>query len=84
MELIFVLLPFALLFAGAALALFIWAARSGQFDDLHTPAVRVLFDEEDDAPHPATAAAGRRRPLVRLEAKSGTAHDASGQTKERP
>ena len=46
MELIFVLLPFALLFAGLALALFIWAARSGQFDDLETPAVRMLFDDE--------------------------------------
>ena len=46
MELILVILPFALLFAGAALALFVWAARSGQFDDLETPAVRILFDDE--------------------------------------
>jgi cbb3-type cytochrome oxidase maturation protein len=49
MELIFVLLPFALLFAGLALALFVWAARSGQFDDLETPAVRMLFDDEATA-----------------------------------
>ena len=54
MELIFVLLPFALLFAGIALALFVWAARSGQFDDLDTPAVRILFD--DETPHPARSA----------------------------
>ena len=50
MELIFVLLPFALLFAGIALALFVWAARSGQFDDLETPAVRILFDDETAPP----------------------------------
>ena len=50
MELIFVLLPFALLFAGIALALFVWAARSGQFDDLDTPAVRILFDDETPSP----------------------------------
>ena len=49
MELILVLLPFALLFAGIALALFVWAARSGQFDDLETPAVRILFDDETPA-----------------------------------
>jgi len=49
MELILVLLPFALLFAGIALALFVWAARSGQFDDLETPAVRILFDDEKPA-----------------------------------
>ena len=54
MELIFVLLPFALLFAGIALALFVWAARSGQFDDLDTPAVRILFDDETH--HPARSA----------------------------
>lgn len=56
MELILVLLPFALLFAGAALALFVWAARAGQFDDLETPAVRILFD--DDKPAAAAAAGG--------------------------
>jgi cbb3-type cytochrome oxidase maturation protein len=55
MELIFVLLPFALLFAGLALALFVWAARSGQFDDLETPAVRMLFDDEATARLPRTA-----------------------------
>ena len=55
METIFVLLPLALLIAGIALALFIWAARSGQFDDLETPAVRILFDDEPApaAPRPA-------------------------------
>lgn len=56
MELILVLLPFALLFAGIALALFVWAARSGQFDDLETPAVRILFDDDKPAPAPDPAA----------------------------
>jgi len=55
-ELILVLLPFALLFAGIALALFVWAARSGQFDDLETPAVRILFDDDKPAPGPGPAA----------------------------
>ena len=50
METIFVLLPLALLIAGIALGLFIWAARSGQFDDLDTPAVRILFDDEEPRP----------------------------------
>jgi cbb3-type cytochrome oxidase maturation protein len=46
METIFVLLPLALLIAAIAVAFFIWAAMSGQFDDLDTPAVRILFDDE--------------------------------------
>ena len=47
---IYVGLPLALLLAAAAVVVFIWATRSGQFDDLETPAVRVLFDEEQSAP----------------------------------
>lgn len=46
METIFVLLPLALLIAAIAVGFFIWAALSGQFDDLETPAVRILFDDE--------------------------------------
>ena len=38
METIFVLLPLALLIAAIAVGFFIWAARTGQFDDLETPA----------------------------------------------
>ena len=50
METIFVLLPLALLIAAIAVGFFIWAASSGQFDDLETPAVRILFDDEEVAP----------------------------------
>jgi cbb3-type cytochrome oxidase maturation protein len=46
-EAIFVLLPLALLIAAIAVGFFIWAARTGQFDDLETPAVRILFDDEE-------------------------------------
>lgn len=56
MNAIFVLLPLALLIAGIAVALFIWAVRSGQFDDLDTPPVRILFDDE-------TPSGDRRRDL---------------------
>jgi cbb3-type cytochrome oxidase maturation protein len=46
-ETIFVLLPLALLIATIAVGSFIWAVRTGQFDDLETPAVRILFDDEE-------------------------------------
>ena len=46
MSVIFVLLPLALVFAAAALGVFLWAALSGQYDDLHTPAVRMLHEDE--------------------------------------
>ena len=47
MSVIYVLLPVAVLLAVAAVAAFIWAVRRGQFEDLDTPAVRVLFEEDD-------------------------------------
>ena len=47
----YVLLPAALLFAVAAVAVFAWAARSGQFDDLETPAMRILGDDEAPPAH---------------------------------
>ena len=49
MTVLFVVLPLALVFAGGAVAAFIWAARHGQFDDLTTPPLRILHDD-DEAP----------------------------------
>ncbi len=48
MTVIFILLPVAGLLAPAAVAGFIWAVRRGQFDDLDTPAVRILHEDEDE------------------------------------
>jgi len=45
---IYIVLPLALLVAAAAVGAFIWATRSGQMDDLDSPAIRVLHD--DDTP----------------------------------
>jgi len=75
METIFVLLPLALLIAAIAVAFFIWAARTGQFDDLDTPAIRILFDDDE----PRRPAAGdtkvpvSRTPASSREARAGRA-----------
>lgn len=45
MKIIFLVLPIALVIVGAAVVAFVWAARRGQFDDLDTPAIRVLHDD---------------------------------------
>jgi cbb3-type cytochrome oxidase maturation protein len=46
---IYLVLPLALLIVGAALYAFVWSARSGQMDDLDTPAVRMLHDDDPSA-----------------------------------
>jgi cbb3-type cytochrome oxidase maturation protein len=46
MEVIFVLIGCSLLVALLFLGFFFWAVRSGQYDDAHTPAMRILFDNK--------------------------------------
>ena len=64
METIFVLLPLALLIAAIAVGFFIWAARTGQFDDLETPAVRILFDDEEPRQFRARDASAEASPAL--------------------
>ncbi len=45
MDVLFILLPIALGFVLAAVFVFAWAVRDGQFDDLETPALRALLDD---------------------------------------
>ena len=47
MDIVYLLLPIALLLAGVIAWLFFWAVRSGQFDDLEGPAHRILMDDDD-------------------------------------
>lgn len=46
MSVLFIVLPLALVVVLAAVIAFLWAARRGQFDDLTTPAMRALHDDE--------------------------------------
>ena len=45
MSIILVLIPLSIVFAVAFLAAFIWAVRSGQYEDTCTPSMRLLLDE---------------------------------------
>jgi cbb3-type cytochrome oxidase maturation protein len=46
LEIVYVLLPISILLAAGALAAYFWAVKNGQYDDLDTPSLRVLFEEE--------------------------------------
>lgn len=46
MNILYFLLPIALALGGGFLISFIVAAMKGQFDELETPAHRMLFDDE--------------------------------------
>lgn len=48
MEVIYSLIPGMLIFGLAMVAVLVWAARSGQFDDLEGDGQRILMDEDLD------------------------------------
>jgi cbb3-type cytochrome oxidase maturation protein len=48
MNIFFLLIGVSLVAALIFLALFIWAVRSGQYEDNYTPSVRILFDDDED------------------------------------
>ncbi|MEO8514999.1 MAG: cbb3-type cytochrome oxidase assembly protein CcoS [Ignavibacteria bacterium] len=47
MSVIVILIFFSVLVAGGFLLAFLWAVRSGQYEDKYTPSVRILFDDEE-------------------------------------
>lgn len=65
MGILFVLIPLSLMLLVVAVAVFFWAVRNGQFDDLDSPAYRILMD--DDGPAPAKPPSGTT-PTRRAEA----------------
>lgn len=46
MEIIFITVPVTLVFIAIGASIFFWASKKGQFDDLDSPAHRILFDDD--------------------------------------
>lgn len=63
MDIIYVLIPLSIVLLAIAGAVFFWAVRSGQFDDMDSPAHRILYDEdENDLPGSQTPIANSTDP----------------------
>ncbi len=50
MDIIYLLIPIALVLAGLMVWALMWAIKSGQFDDLEGPAHRILMDDDEVPP----------------------------------
>lgn len=46
MSVLFVLVPLAILLVAIFVGAYVWSSRTGQFDDLTTPAMRAVHDDE--------------------------------------
>jgi len=62
-----ILIPAALFLGALGLAAFLWSLKSGQYDDLDGAAVRILDDENDEAPPRE-----RAQPKAQEKARPGT------------
>lgn len=47
MEMLMLLIPVALTLSGLGLALFVWAVKHAQFDDMEGPRWRLLYEEDE-------------------------------------
>ena len=48
MQIIILLIAISLSMAILFLVIFFWNMRSGQYDDIYTPSIRMLFDNKPD------------------------------------
>ncbi len=47
MDIIYLLLPIALILVAIIIWVFMWAVKSDQFEDLEGPAHRIIMDKDD-------------------------------------
>lgn len=52
MESLFILIPIAIFFVFVAIGIFIWAVKSGQYEDLDRHSLDILFDEKTKSTNP--------------------------------
>ena len=48
MEVLYLLVPISLAIVGIGIALFMWAVKNGQMDDLERPGHSILYDDDED------------------------------------
>jgi cbb3-type cytochrome oxidase maturation protein len=46
MDILYLLIPLSLVFVAVIAYVFMWAVKSGQFEDMEGPAYRILMDDE--------------------------------------
>lgn len=52
MDILYLLIPLSLVFVAVIAFVFLWAVKSGQFEDMEGPAHRILMDDDGPTVHP--------------------------------
>jgi len=61
-EILYLLVPLAVILAGVIVWGFFWSVKSGQFDDLEGPAHQIIMDDDKTSTPPTDASPRRRAP----------------------
>jgi cbb3-type cytochrome oxidase maturation protein len=61
MSVIVILVGASLIVAIGFLAAYLWAVKSGQYDDKYTPSVRILFGDKNNSDGDAASESGREK-----------------------
>ena len=48
MDILFLLIPIALIFLMIAVAIFFWAIRDGQYDDMESQGLKIIMDDKQN------------------------------------
>jgi len=62
MEILYLLIPLALVLVGVIIWFFLWSIRAGQFDDLEGPAHRIVMEDDDAVPTKVPPQADAKQP----------------------
>lgn len=54
MSVLFLLVPLAILLVAVFVGAYVWSTRTGQYDDMTTPAMRVVHDDVTELAAPDT------------------------------
>ena len=77
MSIIYVLIPIAIIIVAIAIAIFFWAVKSNQFEDLDRQGYSILFD--DDLPPEEKKLAEQRKKVQENQEKSQLYRNAGAQ-----
>jgi cbb3-type cytochrome oxidase maturation protein len=85
MSVMYLLILLSLILATSFVIAFVWAIRSGQYDDKYTPSVRILFDDEPTSSTAVSKVGSNATPAAGSEANATQSrrvreHEKSNQT----
>lgn len=67
MSAIFILLSASLSIAGLFLLAYLWSVKTGQFDDDYSPAIRILYEDNENLVSESSSSQPKKPPLPLAE-----------------